>query len=575
MEAKVPIHAAAHGAVTLAPRLSELSDGDLLAGTRRLVGASNQLLASLLAHLAEVEARGIHRTRACSSLYTYCVYELRLSEDAAFRRVSAARLVRRFPAIFDAIASGELHLTAVLMLGSHLTPENMIDVLARAKHRTKREIAQLVRELDPVPDVPARIEPLGPASTPGCRALRRPTWEMFVRSFNPVRHLDPGERPRDWMCEGLTPFANDTVSEHDGSERGGSERDMARGHDAVASAPALARREPERERDSRRDDRVSQASEPALARNEPALASGEHAPKRSEPLLEGCEGVSAGNEPKPLWTGPELGWDQCGDVSSRVEDINEVRLGNKPPPAWAVGRQRYSVQFTTTAEYVELVERAQALLSGSRDRASLAEVHLRAMKELVAVLEKQTYGVGVRSRAAPKSAARTGREGESVLDVEVEAGRAVEVESGRAAAVAGDAATSFDASDASDARKRITREGGGEVDASQVVKPPRQRGRHVPVAIRREVFARDAGRCGYVDPRGERCRETRWLELHHLQAFALGGEHSVTNLALRCRAHNALAAEEDFGRELVEQERGKRHESFASVARARSDSSRK
>jgi hypothetical protein len=60
---------------------AELSDAELLVATRRLVGRSNQLLAALLAHLAEVEARGIHRTRACSRLYVYCIYELRLSED--------------------------------------------------------------------------------------------------------------------------------------------------------------------------------------------------------------------------------------------------------------------------------------------------------------------------------------------------------------------------------------------------------------------------------------------------------------------------------------------------------------
>jgi hypothetical protein len=118
--------------------LAGLSDAELLTATRRLVGRSNQLLASLLAHLAEVEARGIHRARACSSLYTYCIYELRFSEDEAFRRVSAARLVRRFPALFDAIAAGELHLTGLLMLGPHLTPYNLVEVLALAKHRTKK-----------------------------------------------------------------------------------------------------------------------------------------------------------------------------------------------------------------------------------------------------------------------------------------------------------------------------------------------------------------------------------------------------------------------------------------------------
>src|SRR5262245_9594499 len=66
--------------------LSQLSDAELLASTRQLVGTSNKLLAELLRHLAEVEARGIHRLRACASLYAYCIYELRMSEDAAARR---------------------------------------------------------------------------------------------------------------------------------------------------------------------------------------------------------------------------------------------------------------------------------------------------------------------------------------------------------------------------------------------------------------------------------------------------------------------------------------------------------
>jgi hypothetical protein len=39
------------------------------------------------------------------------------------------------------------------------------------------------------------------------------------------------------------------------------------------------------------------------------------------------------------------------------------------------------------------------------------------------------------------------------------------------------------------------------------------------------------------------------LEYHHEQAWARGGATAVDNLSLRCWAHNALAAEEDFGRE--------------------------
>src|SRR6187399_2155840 len=169
---------------SIALSVEHLSDADLLAGTRRIVGRSNQLLAELLAYLGEVEARGIHRARACSSLYAYCTYELRLSEDEAFRRVAAARLVRRFPVLLDALAAGELHLTGLLMLGPYLTEGNIVGVLARAKHRTKREIAKLVRVLDPLPAVPARIESLGPATA---RLVPpEPTWEQFVSSLCPV-----------------------------------------------------------------------------------------------------------------------------------------------------------------------------------------------------------------------------------------------------------------------------------------------------------------------------------------------------------------------------------------------------
>jgi 5-methylcytosine-specific restriction endonuclease McrA len=86
----------------------------------------------------------------------------------------------------------------------------------------------------------------------------------------------------------------------------------------------------------------------------------------------------------------------------------------------------------------------------------------------------------------------------------------------------------------------------------------------VPAAVRREVYQRDGARCTYVDARGLQCCETRYLELHHLQAFAKNGAHVASNLTLRCSAHNALAAEADFGANVVAERRtSSRHEAFA------------
>jgi len=88
-----------------------------------------------------------------------------------------------------------------------------------------------------------------------------------------------------------------------------------------------------------------------------------------------------------------------------------------------------------------------------------------------------------------------------------------------------------------------------------VVRPGRSRprhghtlaeNRHVSASVRREVWARDQGRCGFEGSEG-RCAEAGGLEFHHVIPFALGGLTTVENLRLRCRAHNAFEANEVFG----------------------------
>ena len=72
------------------------------------------------------------------------------------------------------------------------------------------------------------------------------------------------------------------------------------------------------------------------------------------------------------------------------------------------------------------------------------------------------------------------------------------------------------------------------------------RTRHVPAAVRREVWTRDEGRCAFVGEKG-RCTETGFLEFHHLEPFARGGPTTAENLALRCRRHNTYEATLSFG----------------------------
>lgn len=71
--------------------------------------------------------------------------------------------------------------------------------------------------------------------------------------------------------------------------------------------------------------------------------------------------------------------------------------------------------------------------------------------------------------------------------------------------------------------------------------------RHVPAPVRRAVYEREGGQCGYVDAQGRRCPERGNLEYHHRHPYAHGGDHSVRNLSLLCTSHNRLLAEHDYG----------------------------
>jgi hypothetical protein len=71
--------------------------------------------------------------------------------------------------------------------------------------------------------------------------------------------------------------------------------------------------------------------------------------------------------------------------------------------------------------------------------------------------------------------------------------------------------------------------------------------RHIPAEVRRTVWLRDLGRCAFVGANARRCSERAFLEFHHVEPHALGGEATLANIQLRCRSHNAYEARLYFG----------------------------
>ncbi len=167
---------------------------------------------------------------------------------------------------------------------------------------------------------------------------------------------------------------------------------------------------------------------------------------------------------------------------------------------------RYRVTFTAPASLVATLEEVRALLGHAVPDGDVAEIVERGLELLKAQALKKRFG----ARAAGGKGRRTKKHS------------------------SGDAKTAKEVSP-------------GTVDGE-----PKRRSRHIPAAIRSAVWSRDGGACTYVAPDGTRCASRKRLELHHTEPFARGGEHTVDALSLRCRTHNQLAAQQDFGRGFVE-----------------------
>ena len=147
-------------------QVARLSDPALIAELQRLLRQERRVTARLLLHLGEVDARGLYRQHAYSSLFDYCVQALHLSEAEAFLRIRAARLGRQFPLVLDMLERGELHLSAIKLLAPVLDQDNHQALLQQARCKSKREVEHLLAQRAPKPDVTAEIRKLPERAQP-------------------------------------------------------------------------------------------------------------------------------------------------------------------------------------------------------------------------------------------------------------------------------------------------------------------------------------------------------------------------------------------------------------------------
>lgn len=136
--------------------LKGLSDVDLIANLQRACADSNAITLRIIYLLIETEERGLYLIDACPSMFDYCVRRLKMSEGAAYLRLAAARLVRTFPTLARRIESGELHLSGLVRLRNHVTPDNVEEIADAVRGMSKRRIIEFLAAREPRVTSPPR-----------------------------------------------------------------------------------------------------------------------------------------------------------------------------------------------------------------------------------------------------------------------------------------------------------------------------------------------------------------------------------------------------------------------------------
>src|SRR4051794_25270337 len=92
--------------------IRNLTSPELLKQTEALVRQEREIGIAILHRLREISRRRLHCQAGFSSLFTYCVQQLKYPEASAYRIIQAMKVVEDFPEIETKIQEGELSISA-------------------------------------------------------------------------------------------------------------------------------------------------------------------------------------------------------------------------------------------------------------------------------------------------------------------------------------------------------------------------------------------------------------------------------------------------------------------------------
>ncbi len=172
--------------------ISTLTNEEVWRRFLALAAEERVVIADLIASVAEVERRCLVKEQKWPNLFEYCVYSLHWSESAAYRRIRAARAVRRYPIILEMLRDGRLHLEGVVILHAFIEDADFASLLLKAVGLTTKGIESLVADRRRDPPVRDSMRFVG-VSPPPVEAAEPPA----ALDFSPSSPRDEPSPPVD------------------------------------------------------------------------------------------------------------------------------------------------------------------------------------------------------------------------------------------------------------------------------------------------------------------------------------------------------------------------------------------
>jgi hypothetical protein len=494
-----PSSAAAHARAPASRPLELLEARRLRDLIASLLRKERSAMADFLIALSDFDRRRGWEPLGHPHLFAFLVAELHLSKSAAFYRKSAAELLQGFPEMIEPLRDGRLCLSTIAELAKVLTAENSAIVAPRFFGLSAREAQVLVAELKPRPAPPIRD-----------------LMTSVTREVGPGGPTAPAPSLRLELA----------LSAGSSSAASSSAATLSAGSLSAGSSWAGS---------------CSAASFPAVQLPAPPEAG----PSDTD--------ATPNTDPGSILTS-EFPPNRPGRVAPRPDEIE--------PLTASLTR----LHFTVRREVVRKVEAARRGLGHAIPNATLEQV-LEAGLDLL--LEKQA-----KARGQVKKPRRTNSTAPTDLLSSLQASSPQPTESPQPALAAQPAETAQPSPALQPTETARPTLAAQQSPSSQqtaapfttafpvLTEPPLHRRdgprAAIPAAVKRAVWARDAGRCCWPLDGGGTCGSTHRLELDHLVPWADWGGETEANLRLTCAAHNRLAARRAFGERVMGRYRGVR-----------------